>query len=47
MNLNHISAGLKDCMIRGYSYIEGVKELLHELKEKNYEMHAFTNYPIW
>ncbi|KAL5769708.1 hypothetical protein ACOSP7_013862 [Xanthoceras sorbifolium] len=39
--------GLKDCMIRGYSYLEGVEELLSDLKENKYEMHAFTNYPIW
>ncbi|XP_010111053.2 flavin mononucleotide hydrolase 1, chloroplatic isoform X1 [Morus notabilis] len=39
--------GLKDCMTRGYSYIEGVEELLLALKTNNYEMHAFTNYPIW
>ncbi|PRQ41562.1 putative soluble epoxide hydrolase [Rosa chinensis] len=39
--------GLKNCMREGYSYIEGVEELLHVLKHNNYEMHAFTNYPIW
>lgn len=39
--------GLKDCMRRGYSYIEGVEALLKDLKQNNYEMHAFTNYPIW
>lgn len=39
--------GLKNCMISGYSYLEGIEELLNALKEKNYEMHAFTNYPIW
>lgn len=39
--------GLKICMKRGYSYLDGVEELLHELKQNNYEMHAFTNYPIW
>ncbi|KAI8565853.1 hypothetical protein RHMOL_Rhmol03G0293000 [Rhododendron molle] len=39
--------GLKSCMIRGYSYIDGVEELLHALKQSHYEMHAFTNYPIW
>ncbi|XP_077228131.1 haloacid dehalogenase-like hydrolase (HAD) superfamily protein [Tasmannia lanceolata] len=39
--------GLKECMRRGYSYIDGVEALLHSLKQKNYEMHAFTNYPIW
>ncbi|XVE62221.1 hypothetical protein DITRI_Ditri06bG0100900 [Diplodiscus trichospermus] len=39
--------GLKDCVRKGYSYIEGVEQLLQSLKQKNYEMHAFTNYPIW
>ncbi|XP_034683598.1 flavin mononucleotide hydrolase 1, chloroplatic [Vitis riparia] len=39
--------GLKNCMRRGYSYIEGVEGLLRGLKQNNYEMHAFTNYPIW
>lgn len=39
--------GLKNCMRRGYSYIEGVEELLHALKQNNYEIHAFTNYPTW
>lgn len=39
--------GLKDCMKRGYSYIEGVEELLCALKKNGYEIHAFTNYPIW
>lgn len=39
--------GLKNCMRRGYSYIDGIEELLCNLKENNYEMHAFTNYPVW
>jgi hypothetical protein len=43
----HAVAGLKNCMRRGYSYIEGVEELLHALKQNNYEIHAFSNYPIW
>ncbi|KAL0318128.1 UNVERIFIED_CONTAM: Flavin mononucleotide hydrolase 1, chloroplatic [Sesamum calycinum] len=34
-------------MRRGYSYIEGVEALLIDLKKSGYEMHAFTNYPIW
>ncbi|XP_048131153.1 flavin mononucleotide hydrolase 1, chloroplatic isoform X2 [Rhodamnia argentea] len=42
-----VAIGLKTCMRRGYSYLEGIEELLHELKENGYEMHAFTNYPIW
>lgn len=39
--------GLKECMVRGYSYIGGMEEVLHNLKQNDYEMHAFTNYPIW
>ncbi|XP_072981644.1 flavin mononucleotide hydrolase 1, chloroplatic [Typha angustifolia] len=39
--------GLKECMVRAYSYVEGVEELLCSLKLNNYEMHAFTNYPVW
>lgn len=39
--------GLKTCMRNGYSYIEGVEQLLLALKKNNFEMHAFTNYPIW
>ncbi|KAL3523337.1 hypothetical protein ACH5RR_016171 [Cinchona calisaya] len=39
--------GLKNCMKSGYSYIEGVEELLRALKKNGYEMHAFTNYPLW
>ncbi|XVF30412.1 hypothetical protein REPUB_Repub16aG0055000 [Reevesia pubescens] len=39
--------GLKNCVRRGYSYVEGVQQLLQALKQDNYEMHAFTNYPIW
>ncbi|XP_072061262.1 uncharacterized protein [Arachis hypogaea] len=39
--------GLKTCMTSGYSYIEGIEHLLLSLKQNNYEMHAFTNYPTW
>ncbi|KAF5185032.1 Flavin mononucleotide hydrolase 1, chloroplatic [Thalictrum thalictroides] len=39
--------GLKNCMRCGYTYIEGVETLLHSLKQNDYEMHAFTNYPTW
>uniref|UniRef100_A0A1D1Y1J1 Phosphoglycolate phosphatase n=1 Tax=Anthurium amnicola TaxID=1678845 RepID=A0A1D1Y1J1_9ARAE len=39
--------GLKECMRKGYSYVDGIEDLLRNLKKSNYEMHAFTNYPIW
>ncbi|KAF2309630.1 hypothetical protein GH714_004378 [Hevea brasiliensis] len=42
---DHDGGWLKNCMRRGYSYIDGVAELLYDLKQNNYEMHAFTNYP--
>lgn len=34
-------------MRQGYSYIEGVEVLLEDLKKNGFEMHAFTNYPVW
>ncbi|KAL5567029.1 hypothetical protein UlMin_030193 [Ulmus minor] len=34
-------------MKSGYSYLKGVEELLCSLRQNNYEIHAFTNYPIW
>ncbi|XP_020588619.1 uncharacterized protein LOC110030309 [Phalaenopsis equestris] len=39
--------GLKECMRNGYSYVDGIEELLHALKQNSYELHAFTNYPVW
>ncbi|KAL1827053.1 hypothetical protein ACET3Z_005465 [Daucus carota] len=39
--------GLKDCMQKGYSYLDGIEDLLGSLKQNGYEMHAATNYPIW
>ncbi|XP_010430065.1 PREDICTED: uncharacterized protein LOC104714407 isoform X2 [Camelina sativa] len=39
--------GLKDCMRSGYSYLDGMQELLQNLSAHNFEIHAFTNYPIW
>ncbi|WVZ52077.1 hypothetical protein U9M48_003170 [Paspalum notatum var. saurae] len=39
--------GLKECMVRAYEYVDGVEDILCTLKKNNYEMHAFTNYPVW
>lgn len=39
--------GLKDCMVRAYEYVDGVEDILRSLKKNNYEMHTFTNYPVW
>ncbi|KAL6875731.1 hypothetical protein ACP4OV_013244 [Aristida adscensionis] len=45
--INHIQLCLKECMVRAYEYIDGVEDILCCLKQQNYEMHAFTNYPVW
>lgn len=34
-------------MRSGYSYLDGMQELLHTLAADDFEIHAFTNYPIW
>uniref|UniRef100_A0A1J3DC59 Bifunctional epoxide hydrolase 2 n=3 Tax=Noccaea caerulescens TaxID=107243 RepID=A0A1J3DC59_NOCCA len=39
--------GLKECMRSGYSYLDGMQELLQTLAADQLEIHAFTNYPIW
>lgn len=39
--------GLKESMVRAYEYVDGVEEILCSLKHNNYEVHAFTNYPVW
>nr|CAD1819965.1 unnamed protein product [Ananas comosus var. bracteatus] len=39
--------GLKECMVRGYSYVDGIEAVLCSLKQNDYELHAFTNYPVW
>ncbi|CAN8271968.1 unnamed protein product [Cochlearia groenlandica] len=39
--------GLKECMRSGYNYLDGMQELLQSLKTKSFDIHAFTNYPIW
>ncbi|KAF7052652.1 hypothetical protein CFC21_060720 [Triticum aestivum] len=39
--------GLKACMVRAYEYVDGVEDILCSLKQNNYEVHAFTNYPVW
>jgi len=34
-------------MRSGYSYLDGMQELLQTLAADDFEIHAFTNYPIW
>jgi len=40
-------SGLKECMSKGYIYLEGVEELLQRLLSAGFTMHAFSNYPCW
>lgn len=39
--------GLKECMSKGYIYLEGVEDLLQRLLSAGVTMHAFSNYPCW
>lgn len=39
--------GLKECMSKGYIYLDGVEELLQRLLSAGFTMHAFSNYPCW
>jgi len=39
--------GLRQCVLRGYRWIEGMQPLVAELHERGYPMHALSNYPIW
>jgi FMN phosphatase YigB (HAD superfamily) len=38
---------LKRCMANGYAWIEGMPELLGELRSRSVPMHALSNYPEW
>lgn len=38
---------LLKCMCSGYDYIDGMEPLLGRLAAGGYEMHAFSNYPMW
>ncbi|KAI3932865.1 hypothetical protein MKX01_031847, partial [Papaver californicum] len=38
---------LKNCIKSGFSYLDGIEALLSNLKQNSYEIHAFTNYPVW
>lgn len=39
--------GLVEHMVAAYRYIHGMPELLERLAQAGYEMHAFSNYPVW
>jgi FMN phosphatase YigB (HAD superfamily) len=40
-------AGLRDCLRRSYSWVDGMEDLTAELKALGYEMHALSNYSTW
>ncbi|EKX46051.1 hypothetical protein GUITHDRAFT_163091 [Guillardia theta CCMP2712] len=39
--------GMVNMIASKYEWLPGMKELLIELKQKGYEMHIISNYPIW
>jgi HAD superfamily hydrolase (TIGR01509 family) len=38
---------LRDCVLAAYRWLDGMEELLAELKGKGFAMHALSNYTIW
>lgn len=40
-------AAFRALMVDGYRYLEGVEDLLAQLKSRGVEMHALSNYPPW
>ncbi len=40
-------AGLRECLVRSYDWLDGMEDLLTELKSNGYAMHALSNYPVW
>ena len=39
--------GLRACMEQHYRWLEGIEDLLLELRGRDVEMHALSNYPVW
>ncbi len=39
--------GLRQCFIEGYRWLEGMRELLADLRGASVEIHALSNYPPW
>lgn len=39
--------GLKDTMFEAYKWLDGMEDLLGDLREAEVEMHALSNYPEW
>ena len=40
-------AALEACMRESYRFLDGIEELLRELRARGHEMHALSNYPVW
>lgn len=39
--------GLKTALIDGYEFVDGMPELLRDLRDVGHKLHGFTNYPEW
>ena len=39
--------GLRRCLQNAYCWLDGMEELVAELKSAGYELHALSNYSIW
>ena len=40
-------AGLRQCLSESYEWLDGMEDLVAELKKNSYELHALSNYPVW
>jgi HAD superfamily hydrolase (TIGR01509 family) len=40
-------AGLKATMQAAYRWLDGMEDLLHDLRQARVEAHALSNYPVW
>jgi HAD superfamily hydrolase (TIGR01509 family) len=38
---------LRSCVRNAYRWLEGMEQLLAELKQAGFQMHALSNYPVW
>lgn len=39
--------GLNACLKEAYDWLDGAEQLLADLKDAGYEMHALSNYSVW
>lgn len=38
---------LRETLRAAYRFIDGMEAILEDLRDDGYEMHAFSNYPVW